>query len=62
MLGTEDQIPGPDLGRFDHALQGAYLRMAHAAVSVGEVSFRHEASIVYPTRMAKRDRFDLQMA
>jgi hypothetical protein len=41
VLGTEDQIPGRSVGRFDHALQGAYLRMALAAVSVVGVSFRH---------------------
>lgn len=41
VLGAEDPIPGPGIDRFDHALQGAYLRMAHAAVSVMGVSFCH---------------------
>jgi hypothetical protein len=48
VLRAKDQIERPGVGCLDDALQGAYLRMAHAAVSIVGVSFRHKTSIVHP--------------
>ena len=58
MLGAENPPPGPGVGRFDHALQGAYLRMALAAVSVVGVSFRHKTSIVYPDEIGQTGQIE----